>query len=147
MNLFNALRGSYLTAGLDDDQVHGLVGLAEFVEVASLKDIVRASEVSFDLYVLLEGNVEVTTENGDIISRLREGAIIGEFAFFEDGERSATVMSNGPSKLVHLDGEKLIKHMDSNPKVGMTLYRNLGKTLCERLRSANIQIERLVSIL
>lgn len=147
MNLFNALRGSYLTAGLNDDEVHGLVELAEFVEVASLKDIVRASDVSFDLYVLLEGNVEVTTEGGDIISRLREGAIIGEFAFFEDGARSATVMSNGPSKLVHLDGEKLIKFMDTNPKVGMALYRNLGKTLCERLRSANIQIERLVSIL
>ncbi len=147
MELLAALRKSYLTQGLEDQDVQGLVALSEFVEYVDLDEIVRANVVSFDLYVLLEGSVLVTTEGGDIISRLKPGAIIGEFALFEDGERSATVMSTGASKLVHLDGQKLLMHMDSNPRVAMAIYRNLGKTLCDRLRSANIQIERLVSAL
>jgi len=145
MELFDALRTGYLTDGLTDSEVQSLVSLAEFKEYDNLKDIVRVKDVSFDLYVLIEGAVEVTTESGDIISRLKPGAIIGEFAFFEGGERSATVMSHGHSKLLHLDGEKLIGFIDANPKIGMTIYRNLGRTLCNRLRSANVQIERLVS--
>lgn len=147
MDLFAALRESYLSESLSDDQLHGLEGLAQFVEFEDLQDIVRANEVSFDLYVLVDGSVEVTTESGDIISRLKPGAIIGEYALLEGGERSATVMSNGKSQLIHLDGQKLLAHMEANPQVGMILYRNFGKTLCERLRSANIQIERLVSVL
>lgn len=145
MELFEALRTGYLTEGLNDDDVHSLVDLAEFVEYSDLQDIVRAHDVSFDLYVLIDGAVEVTTENGDIISRLKPGAIIGEFAFFEGGERSATVMSHGKSRLLHLNGEKLNQFMDTQPRIGMVLYRNLGRTLCNRLRSANVQIERLVS--
>lgn len=147
MDLLEALRGSYISEGLSDEQIEGLRSLAAFVEFDDLQDIVRANVVSFDLYVLVDGNVEVTTEGGDIITRLKPGAIIGEYALFEDGERSATVMSNGRSKLVHLDGQRLLAHMEANPKVGMILYRNFGRTLCERLRSANIQIERLVSVL
>lgn len=145
MQLVEALRTGYLADGLSDEELQGLVELAEFVEVADLEDIVRANDVSYDLYVLLDGSVEVTTEHGDIISRLKPGAIIGEFAFFEGGQRSATVMSHGPSKLLHLNGEKLLAHMDRNPRVGMMIYRNLGLTLCQRMRSANVQIERLVS--
>ena len=146
MELFEALRTGYLTEGLSDDEVQNLVSLAEIVEYKDLQDIVRASDVSYDLYVLIEGAVEVTTQAGDIISRLKPGAIIGEFAFFEGGERSATVMSHGHSKLLHLNGEKLQAFMDSQPRVGMLIYRNLGRTLCNRLRSANVQIERLVSL-
>lgn len=147
MELLEALRGTYLSEGLSDEQLNGLRQLAQFVEFDDMQDIVRANEVSFDLYVLIEGNVQVTTEGGDMITRLKPGAIIGEYALFEDGERSATVMSNGKSTLVHLDGQKLLQHMEANPTVGMMLYRNFGRTLCERLRSANIQIERLVSVL
>ncbi len=147
MELIEALRNSYLTKGMTDDDVKELVALAEFVERDDLQDIVHANEVSFDLYVLLDGHVEVTTESGDIISRLKPGAIIGEFAFFEDGVRTATVMSVGKSRLLHVNGAKLMQHIDAHPSVGMALYRNLGRTLCDRLRSANIQIERLVSSL
>lgn len=145
MELFDALRTGYLADGLTDGEVESLVGLAEFVEYEDLQDIVRAQEVSYDLYVLIEGAVEVTTESGDIISRLKPGAIIGEFAFFEGGQRSATVMSHGHSKLLLIHGEKLNSFMETHPSIGMAIYRNLGRTLCTRLRSANVQIERLVS--
>lgn len=145
MDLFLTMRASYLTEGLSDDDVRGLLNVAEFVKHEDLQEIVRAKDTSYDLYVLVEGSAEVTTESGDLISRLKPGAIIGEFAFFENGQRSATVLSHGNSTLFHLDGEKLNAHLESNPSVGMVIYRNLGRTLCNRLRSANVQIERLVS--
>lgn len=147
MDLFQALRQSYLTEGLSDDDVQSLVSTAEFVEHSDFEEIVRANDVSYDLYVLIEGTAEVTMASGDLVARLRPGSIIGEFAFFEDGHRSATVMSSGATKLIHLDGEKLHAFMTSVPRAGMSIYRNLGRTLCDRLRSANIQIERLVASL
>lgn len=147
MDLLNALRESYLTEGLSDEDVHALVGIAEFVSHTDLQEIVRSNDTSFDLYVLHEGTAEVSMESGDPVARLKPGAIIGEFAFFENGHRSATVMSSGSSTLIHLNGEKLLTFMNSRPVAGMTIYRNLGKTLCQRLRSANIQIERLVAAL
>ncbi|MBS1721880.1 MAG: cyclic nucleotide-binding domain-containing protein [Armatimonadetes bacterium] len=147
MDLLGALRASYLTEGLSDEDVNALTGIAEFLTFQDLQEIVRSNETSFDLYVVQEGTVEVALESGDPVARLKPGAIVGEFAFFENGHRSATVMSAGQSVLIHLDGEKLLDYMSTRPMAGMTIYRNLGKTLCQRLRSANIQIERLVSSL
>ncbi|MBS1714674.1 MAG: cyclic nucleotide-binding domain-containing protein [Armatimonadetes bacterium] len=147
MDLLQALRANYLTEGLAEDDVNALLGIAEFVDYEPMQDIVRANDVSYDLFVLVEGAAEVTLATGDPVSRLKPGAIIGEFAFFEGGHRSATVMSHTASKAIHLDGEKLLAYMNARPYAGMTIYRNLGRTLCQRLRSANIQIERLVSSL
>ncbi len=147
MDLFDAFRNHYLTDGLSDDEVRSVVALGETVSFADLEDIVRETDVSSDLYVLTEGSAEVRTPAGDVIARLKPGAIIGEFALFEAGRRSATVMSNGPSQLLHLDGNALFRLMEEQPRIGMVVYRNLGKTICNRLRSANVQIERLVSAL
>ncbi|MCW5936138.1 MAG: cyclic nucleotide-binding domain-containing protein [Fimbriimonadaceae bacterium] len=146
MDLFDTFRTHYITDGLTDEEVKGLCELGEFIERGDLEDIVREDEVSFDLYVLVEGSGEVRTPAGDVITRLKPGAIIGEFALLEDGQRSATVMSNGASRLLHLDGKKLMDLMETQPRIGMAIYRNLGKTLAQRLRSANVQIERLVSV-
>src|SRR5690349_4476660 len=115
MDLFEALRGSYLTEGLSDDDVRDLVGLSEFVDKHELEEVVRANDVSFDLYVLVEGSAEVSQASGEPVSRLRPGAIIGEFAFFENGLRSATVMCLTPSRLLHLDGQKLFSFMQTRP--------------------------------
>jgi len=91
--------------------------------------------------------VEVTIGSGEIINRLKPSAIMGEFGLFEGGKRSATVMSTVPSTLLRFDGERLTELMERQPRLGMVLFRNLGRILCGRLRSTNIQIERLVSAL
>lgn len=147
MDLFDAIRSSYLTAGLTDDELRLVSKAADFVTCEPLKEIVKAKDVSYDIYVLVEGTAEVVTEAGDLITRLKTGSIIGEFAFFESGERTATVMSHGQSTLLHFRGQDLLALMEENPRIGMVIYRNLGKTLCSRLRSANVQIERLVSVI
>jgi hypothetical protein len=37
--------------------------------------------------------------------------------------------------------------IDSNPGAGVKVLRNLGKTLCQRLRSSNVQLEAVLASL
>jgi CRP-like cAMP-binding protein len=89
----------------------------------------------------------VTTDTGEPIARLREGSIVGEVGLFSSEPRTASVVSDGPSRFVRLNGEKLNALMDENPAIGVKVLRNVGRTLVEHLRSSNIQLESVLRTL
>lgn len=141
MNLFTGVRNSYLADGLSDEQVQAIVQVAEEIRTVDLQEVITENDAAQDIYILLEGKVRVTTIHGDPIARLQAGAILGELALFERAERSATVISDGEATLLKLSAGKFNALLDEHPQIGLTVLRNIGKTLCQRLRSSNLQLE------
>ncbi len=147
MDLFKALRESYLTHGLTDDEVREIATISHTVEFADLGEVIREFDEAGDVFILIDGKARVTTDSGEPIARLKEGAIVGEIALFSKESRTATVLSDGTSTFVRIDGAKLNALMDQKPAIGVKVLRNVGRTLCEHLRSSNIQLEAVLSSL
>lgn len=147
MDLFEGIRSSYLAEGLSDDQVKELVRIAEEVSAKDMGEIVTEDEVAEEMFILLDGKVKVQTSYGDLIARLKPGAIIGEVALFGSDRRSASVVSDGPSTLARLGSRAFGKLIEERPDIGVVVLRNLGRTLCQRLRSSNVQLEAVLQAL
>jgi CRP-like cAMP-binding protein len=147
MNLFDGIRISYLANGLADEEVKLIAEIAEDVSYVDLGEIMREYDPSEALFVLLEGKVRVTTSTGDFIARLKPGQVIGETALFDKGPRSATVLADGLARLALIPASKFEVLMNDQPVLGVKVMRNLGASICSRLRSSNIQLESVLATL
>ena len=147
MSASTGIQASYIAQGLTAEQVNQIAAISEVVTVSDGVEIISEFDSAADIYVLIDGKVRVTTNQGDPIARLDKGAIIGEIALFDESERSATVVSAGESQLVKISGEKFTQLMLDEPKIGVIVLRNIGKTLCQRLRSSNVQLEAVLAAL
>ena len=96
--------------------------------------IVREGSKGYWIYVILEGKVKVKkkTPKGLVtINTLTEGDIYGETILWQEGkgERTASVMADGPAVLGVLDTERIIDHYESiSPRI-----KSLLKALIMRL--------------
>ncbi|MBX3097710.1 MAG: cyclic nucleotide-binding domain-containing protein [Fimbriimonadaceae bacterium] len=147
MSLVKRLRGSYLVAGLSDDDIASLSAVAEEMRFAALEEIVREGSIAEHIYVILEGKARVTTSTGDLIARLGAGAVVGELALFEQEVRTATVVADTDCVVMRATATALNGLIDDNPRAGVVVLRNLGRTLCQRLRSSNVQLESVLATL
>jgi CRP-like cAMP-binding protein len=75
---------------------------------------------------------------------MKPGGLFGEVALFDARPRSATVSADGPVKLAVIPAEALNALIDERPEMGVLILRNLGRVLCERLRSSNFQVEAII---
>jgi len=147
MDLFNGIRSSYLAEGLSDEQTRALVEIAEEISYPSEAEICREDEIGDAVFLLLIGKARVQTSMGDLIARLQPGAIIGEIALFGHDRRSAAVVSDGNSTLARINADRFNALINQQPEIGVIVLRNLGRTLCKRLRSSNVQLEAVLQVL
>ncbi len=144
MELKEGIRASYLADGLSEEYLDIVCGIAREEYREDLSEIVRQDDPSRDLYVLLEGKAMVQSSLGDFIGRMKPGGLFGEVALFDARPRSATVSADGPVKLAVIPAEALNALIDERPEMGVLILRNLGRVLCERLRSSNFQVEAII---
>ncbi len=68
------------------------------------------------------------------------GEVLGEFAYVDEAPLSATVRAGRPSRLFFISAEALDKLIEGNPRIGYHIMRNIAKTLCSRIRNANLSL-------
>lgn len=145
MDLFERLKDSYLAVGLSDEEVRKIAEIAEPQTFEDMSPVVRSGELATDFYVLLEGRVVVQGLDGEPIGRLAAGSPFGELSLLTAGERAASVIAEGKIVVAKFTGEKFNALIDREPRIGVRLLRNVAATLHDRLRSANVQLERVLA--
>lgn len=144
IGLKDGLKASYLSSGLTDEEIQRIVEIARDVSYGDGEVIVRQFDLDSDLFVVVEGKVVINASNNDLVARIKPGGVFGEIAMLDERPRSATVHAETPTRLAHIPANELRALMDAYPDMAVKLLRNLGRTLCGRLRSANLQIEALL---
>jgi glutamate/tyrosine decarboxylase-like PLP-dependent enzyme len=122
-----ALRSVPLLAGLDDEQAARVLRSAREHHAVAGEPIVEQWQVSRDLYVLLEGAVEIVAD-GRPVARCGPGEFFGELAAIDWGAgfgrtRSATVTATEPARLLVLDADLVNRLMRSDPTFADLLER------------------------
>ena len=82
------------------------------------------------LYIVIEGNVRVTSPSG-LNVELGAREIFGEMAALDPEPRSATVTASEPTRLFRLEQESLYDLMADRIEV----VRGVIRVLCHRLRA------------
>lgn len=129
--------------GLTQTEIAELEHIAEAQEFEPGVDIIKEGEVSTDLFVIQEGEVQVLKAEGKedqrqsfSLATLSGGDIFGEIAFIDQLPRSSTIQAVTQTKILRLNKQKIQKTSEA-------LYRkilaNASTVSYERIRKFNIQ--------
>lgn len=131
-----ALKRVPLFANLTLDQLEAVGQLAREATYLPGEAVLREGEPGTELYVLLEGSVEVFLDHGGPgqtrVSVMEAVASFGEMAILDGEPRSATVVAREPCRLLVLDGESLESLVRQMPEISFEVFR----VLTGRVRAA-----------
>jgi CRP-like cAMP-binding protein len=137
-----ALRRVSLLSGLSLERLQAVERIATEAEYLKGEVIVREGEPGDELYLLVEGAVDVVKDAGTPaearVNTLGAGGYFGEMAVLDGSPRSATVLAASDARVLVLAGARLRELVHEMPDLAFDLLR----VLAERIRRAE---ERLAS--
>jgi CRP-like cAMP-binding protein len=136
----DVFKKNYLVFGLPDSAIQEIAELGKYKVGVAGDTLIEKGDKGKDLYVLLEGQVNLYGPDGDKIAAIDPPSILGEIALVDDLERTANVVCVGLVKCVVLPGGELRKYMSRNKDHGFTMLSNLARVLSMRLRKTNVQL-------
>jgi CRP-like cAMP-binding protein len=143
MEHFDAFQKNYLVLGLSADLAREVADLGEFKVATARDSLIRRGDASSDLYVILDGTVEVYTASGEVLAKVGPGAVIGEVALVDDQPRSADAVCTSTVKYVRLPSKELRQWMNAHREAGFVMLANLCRVLSARLRGVNLTVDDL----
>ena len=136
-------RKNYLVTGLDDSTVGEIAELAEVGSLMAGACLIDKGDDSSDLFVILDGTVQVYTKRGNKLGDCGPGSVLGEVSLVDAGPRSANVMCLGSVTYAKLPAAELRRYMTENKEAGFTMLANLSRVLSMRLRKSAEVMEDL----
>jgi len=141
--LLRLMKAVELFIGLDDDQLRSLIDISKEHTYSDKQVIFKQGDDGDKLYLIRQGQVEVSVESEPGKSRsqifLGAGQIFGEMALIDYGRRSATVrcIRNGTVVDV-IDRDAFYQLCDNDKAIGYVVMRNLATDLSFKLRHRNL---------
>ncbi len=130
-----ATRQMPLLLGLTEEQAHRFAAICRLETFGSGRTIVREGQCDERLYLVLDGNIAITTgPAARQVACLGPGDCLGERSLLKRGPHSATATAVGRVKTARLSHFDLTDLIRRRPDIGTILYRNLAAGLCEKLR-------------
>jgi predicted acylesterase/phospholipase RssA/CRP-like cAMP-binding protein len=77
--------------------------------------VVERGEVSQQVYAVVVGSLAVLARSGIRVGRVGAGEVVGEVAAVTGGERTATLVADGPAELVVVEREAFEAWLDAHP--------------------------------
>lgn len=121
-------------------QVKQILPLFRRIQVQAGQVLFEEGAESQEMYLLLSGRLSVKTRRVDLGEILAVG-VVGEMGVITGQPRSATVVASEDSRLFAIRKIGLDILLSKNTDIGMQVYRNLSRILCDRLAANNIRLE------
>jgi signal transduction histidine kinase len=135
------LRALPLLAELPEEDLTRVAGLARRVVVPSGHVVMEEGSEGDGLYILVDGELEVTRREGGgdiVLSVLGPGAFLGEMSLLERAPRNATARAVRRSELLVVAPEEFHGLLSGNPAAAITLLR----TFASRLRGTEAALRQ-----
>jgi len=152
------LKQFLLFSGLADEQLGVIASSVRLKRYDEKEEIVREGEAGGELFLLLEGEIEITKrltlysrdgadEKEKSLIRLKDkdNVFFGEMTLFDRAERSATITALSKVTVGILTKERIQALATEDPVIGSHMYYNIGRTLSGNLRKANRDILKLTT--
>jgi len=134
------LRRLVLFADMADDQLEKFVGLLEKVSLPSFRTVVKKGEHGDAMFLVLVGEARVVDriDNAEkTLHTLEAGDFFGEVSLFDQGPRTADVVTNKDSTFLKISKANFQKLVGNHPDVAAAFLTALARFMAARLRSTN----------
>jgi len=122
-----------LFEGLTDEQAQACLAKSTMIECQPGDRVIKKGNVAKNLFVLLEGVLEVR-DGANTIAFLEPGDVFGEIAFLIGRPRTMDVIAAGAGvKVISLSDSVIRKMIDDEPEIAAKLLLNISRMLCTRL--------------
>jgi CRP-like cAMP-binding protein len=118
----DALRASPLFAELPEDHLQRLAAGAKPMTLQPGDFLIIEGEQADDLYVVVSGELEVTKRSGNAeipLARVGPGAIQGELAALERGQRMASVRALTETEVLRIPFEAVLDLLSAGPDAAL----------------------------
>lgn len=140
----DAVRESFFFRGMTPHQIDTLLALAHEKKFIGGETVVRQFDQAQDILIIMSGEVRVKGFQGEDLALLGAGSVLGEISLVDNSPRSATVISKGETLVAMIPTNRMAEYMEQDPHLKATVYENLSRLLCSRLRNANIQLDAAI---
>ena len=114
-------------------QIKRLLAAGRLQKYDAGTEIFHEGDLGDTMYAIIAGGVDVLKGEGNKVTSLGVGEIFGEMGIVRHKERTATVKTNQPTELLHVNDATLRRIQKRFPRIAAKFYNNLTKILCERL--------------
>jgi len=133
-DIVERLRDTPLFGGLEDAHLERLVAMAQIVDLSPGELLIREGDVADSLYVVLDGELEVTKQSGTSeipLAQVGPGSLQGEIAALEGGRRLASVRALGQAEALRVPIDAVRGLLAAGPDIALAIIR----TAVGRLRA------------
>lgn len=124
-------------AGLYDDEYHALAKACGAENFKEGEVIFHEGDSGAKLYIILAGEVTISTEHSGVIARLKPIDLFGEVAMVQPINRVATATAVSKTTVLTLTRMALEELQVDEPRAAFMVLRNLAAALAEKLSSTN----------
>lgn len=122
------LKAVPMFAALDDKDLALVDRLAERVDVAAGKQLLREGALGHEFYVLLSGKAEVT-RGGVSVAVLGPGDHVGELALLDPQPRNATVTMTADGTVLEVTQREFWQLLEDVPLLARKVLQGLARRL------------------
>jgi len=125
-----------LFAGLRPAQARIVILMGEIKRFQPGETIVRRGDVGDEMYVIIQGTVDIEVGVGDQrrrIAQQRRGDVFGEMGLVRQHERSADVVAAEPVELLAVNERFLQRIQLRYPRIASKVFLNLTRIVSDRL--------------
>ncbi len=128
-------RALYILADLEDRDLIWLRQMGELLRLAAGDTLIKAGQEVHDLFFVIEGKLSVLLPNGERVSYLAVGDVIGEMSFVEKRLPSTSVIAETDCVLLAVPRGAILARFATDAAFAARFYRALAVFLSDRLRS------------
>lgn len=142
----DALKRSLLVYGLDHEQTEAIGAIGKKVCFTAGEHLTQMGARESDLFVIMDGHVNLLTEDSDKLAEVGPGGILGEISFVDAGPRHCYAVATGFTTALQFPAKELRAHLCHHKDAGFLVVTNLARLLAARLRSADTKLDHLMNI-
>jgi CRP/FNR family transcriptional regulator, cyclic AMP receptor protein len=123
---------------MDDKSLKDFIALLRLKKFSAGKCIIKKGDPGKHLYIILSGLVNVVDNDGNSITKLKNGEVFGEMSLISGDPVGATIKVIEPATVLFVRGQDFLKVLNRFPPLQMYFARLLSR----RLAKSNIKIAR-----
>jgi len=146
MEMIDMLRKVPLFSELDERELASIAALASSIEIRKKSIVVQESDPGDSMYIILGGEVKVSTYSLDgrevVLALLGKGSFFGEMSLLDEQPRSANVTTMQDSTFANIRRCDLVPVLLEQPAISLKLLTEIAA----RLRKTSRVLERISSM-
>lgn len=129
----------YIFGLLTDLDIHWIARAGARRRLKDGDSLIERGKPLESVFLVLEGELVVSTKHAGAIARRGAGEIVGEMSLVDSAPASATVVADGESLILSLSKNMLQQKLAADLGFGFRFYKGLAIVLADRLREMQEQ--------